>query len=357
MLSTEKAMIGAFFCESTFEGYFDGVVGKSELPPARRIAEWITNYSSRALTSARNYETLPFLPVAKQIRATRLLLTGDKRNRFLLKLGITASIALIVASWPVRVKVDGDCILQPLNRAAIVPEITGRIESVFIREGDRVTQGQQIAQLDTRRLKLEMETTEQEKLRYMADSDRLRAAGDEAAAQISLLQVRVLTEQQKKIQADIDSATLRSPLDGVVMTRDLELRAGEVLQQGAPFAEIAGLGAWDLHAEVNEKDIGTVEKALREHGMINLSYILYSQSSNVLHAQIKDYQQLSAAAYPKEKDNVFIVTIHNPEIPPEVSKNLRPGLTGRAKLELGRKPFLFNVAHKLYRWFQYRMIG
>jgi hypothetical protein len=357
MISSDKRIVGAFFCESTFEGYFDGASGKSELLPSRRVAEWIANYSSRALLAARDYETLPFLPITKSIRNTKLLLTSEKRNRFLLKLSLIALMALVVALWPARIKVDGDCILQPLDRAAVVPEVTGRIENVFVREGDHVTKGQPIAQLDTRRLKLEMETTEQEKLRYMADADRLRALGDEAGAQVSLLQVRVLTEQQKRTQADIDSATLRSSLDGVVMTKDLELRAGEVIQQGAPLAEVASMNAWELHAEVNEKDIGRVEQALHDKGAINLSYILYSQSSQVLRAQINSRQQISAAAYPKDKENVFIVTIHNPEIPPDVSKNLRPGLTGRAKLELGRRPLLFNLAHKIYRWFQYRMIG
>jgi multidrug efflux pump subunit AcrA (membrane-fusion protein) len=226
-----------------------------------------------------------------------------------------------------------------------------------VREGDHVAKDQPIAQLDTRRLKLEMETTEQEKLRYMADADRSRATGDEAAAQVSLLQVKVLDQQEKKIQADIESATLRSTIDGVVMTKDLELRAGEVLQQGVSFAEIAGANAWDLHAEVNERDIGLVEKALSEKGALDLNYILYSQSAHVLHARIDNRQQISASAFPKEKENVFVITVHNPPIPAEISKNLRPGLTGRAKLELGRRPLIFTFAQKIYRWFQYRMIG
>src|SRR5207302_9321048 len=138
-----------------------------------------------------------------RIRATKLLLTGEKRNRFLLKLSIIGIIALIIAVWPARIKVDGDCILQALNRTAVVPEITGRIESVFVREGDHVTKGQPVAQLDTHRLKLDLETTEQEKLRSMAEADRLRALNDEAGAQVALLQVKVLIEQQKRIQADI----------------------------------------------------------------------------------------------------------------------------------------------------------
>lgn len=357
LMNPEKQLVGAFFAESTFEGYFESTASKSEILPSRRIAEWIATHASRAIVAARDYETLPFLPITRRIRATKLLLTSDRRNRFLLKSGVIAAAVLIIALWPARVKVDGDCMLQSLNRAAIVPEITSRVESVFVREGDHVTKGQPVAQLDTRRLKLDMETTEQEKLRYMADADRSRALGDEASAQVSLLQVKVLDQQEKKIQTDIESATLRSTINGVVMTKDLELRAGEVLQQGAPFAEIAGMDAWELHAEVNERDIGHVEKALRDKGALDLSYILYSQSAHTLHARIDNPKQISASAYPKEKENVFLLTIHNPPIPPEISRNLRPGLTGRAKLELGRRPLAFIFARKIYRWFQYRMMG
>ena len=36
---------------------------------------------------------------------------------------------------------------------------------------------------------------------------------------------------------------------------------------------------------------------------------------------------------------------------------MRPGLTGRAKLELGRRPVVSSILRKLYRWFQFRMIG
>jgi hypothetical protein len=357
MLDAEKEVNGAIFCESTFEGYFDSVGGKSEVLPARRVTEWVANYSGRALAAARDYQTLPFLPVSQNIRGARLLLTGKKRNRVLLKLGVVGTILLVFLLWPGQRHVDGDCAVQALNRAIVVPEISARIETVLVHEGEHVTKGQEIARLDTRRLKLELDGTEQEKLRYAADADRVRAAGDEAGAQVSMLEVKVLDQQVKKLQADIDSATLRSPIDGVVMTKDLELRAGEVLQQGAPFAEIDDLSAWQLHAEINERDIAAVEEAFQEKGPLDMTYILYSQSAHVLHARIDNRLQISASAYSRDKDNVFLVTIDNPPIPPDIIKDIRPGLTGRAKLELGREPLLITLARKFYRWCQFRMIG
>jgi len=322
-LDDDKEIAGAVFCESTFEGYFDSPGGKSEVLPARRVTEWVANYSGRALAAARDYQTLPFLPVSQRVRGARLLLTGKRRNRILFKTGLFAAIVLGFLLWPSRRHVDGDCAIQALNRAVVVPEISARIETVLVHEGDHVTKGQEIALLDTRRLKLDLDGTEQEKLRYAADADRVRAGGDEAGAQVSMLEVKVLDQQAKKLQADIDSATLRSPIDGIVMTKDLELRAGEVLQQGAPFAEIDDLSAWQLHAEINERDISTVEEAFQEKGPLDLTYILYSQSAHVLHARIDNRLQISASAYPRDKDNVFLVTIDRPDIPADIIKDRR----------------------------------
>jgi hypothetical protein len=353
----DKEITGAIFCESTFEGYFDSGGGKSEVLPARRVTEWVATYSGRTLAAARDYQTLPFLHASHRVRGVRLLLTGKKRNRFLLKMGVFAVIVAAVMIYPMRQHVDGDCAMQALNRAVVVPEISARIETILVHEGDHVTKGQELARLDTRRLKLDLDSTEQEKLRYTADADRVRATGDEAAAQVSLLEVKVLDEQSKKLQADIDSATLRSPIDGIVMTKDLELRAGEILQEGAPFAEIDDLSAWQLHAEINERDIAAVEQAFQEKGTLDLSYILSSQSAHVLHARIDSGQQISASAYPRDKDNVFLVTFDNPPIPPDIMKDLRPGLTGRAQINLGREPLLIAIARKFYRWCQFRMIG
>jgi hypothetical protein len=357
ILNDDKDLTGAIFCESTFEGYFDSPGGKSEVLPARRVTEWVANYSGRTLAAARDYQTLPFLHAGRRVRGTRLLLMGKKRNRFLLKVAIISGLLCLLLLYPFKRHIDGDCTMQALDRAIVVPEISARIETILVREGDHVTRGQELARLDTRRLKLELDSTEQEALRYAADADRVRAAGDEAAAQVSLLEVKVLDQQAKKLQADIDSATLRSPIDGVVMTKDLELRAGEVLQEGAPFAEIDDFSAWQLRAEINERDIAAVEEALQQKGKLDLTYILYSQSAHILSTTINSPSQISASAYPRDKENVFLITFDNLSIPADIVKDIRPGLTGRAEINFGREPLIVTIARKFYRWCQFRMIG
>jgi biotin carboxyl carrier protein len=364
MLDADKQLVGACFFETTAEGYFDSPAPKGEgAQPAVsgsaivRVADWIAKNSSRALVAARDYQTLPFLGSAKRVRAGKLLLTGKKRNRFLAKTAVIGGIAAVIALWPAQWKVDGNCVLGSLNRGVVVPEVAGRIESVFVKEGDRVKKGAPIAQIDTRRLQLELQGTIQDKLRYLAEADRVRALGDEASAQVSLLQSKALEESEKRIRSDIESATLRSPIDGIVMTKDLEVRAGEVVQAGTSFAEVDGSEAWQLQVDVNERDISLLEEALAKNGSLDANFILYSQSAHIVRTKLSDHKQISAMAYPREKENVFLVTIDNPGIPPEMEKNLRPGLTGRAKIELGHRPLIFNLLRRIYRWAQFKWIG
>ena len=148
-------------------------------------------------------------------------------------------LLFLAAIYPKQVMVDGNCAIIPTSRAAVVPEVPGRVEKILVREGSHVAKGDPIAQLDTSRLEMELETARQEQFRARAEADRLRGLGDEAQAQVSMLSAAISQKNEEKLQQDIAAATLRSPIDGVMLTKDLQLHAGEFVQPGTPFAEVA----------------------------------------------------------------------------------------------------------------------
>jgi hypothetical protein len=298
IIGGEKEITGALLCESTFEGYFDSPVGISEVSTAKRVTELVSTHAGLALATARHRQFLP---------SSLRRLTDHKRYKRLLKPALSAALPLLLLLYPARRQVEGDCSIQALHRAIVAPAVSARIETILVREGDHVTKGQPLAQLDTRHLRL---------------------------------------------PADIDSATLRSPIDGTVMTRDLDLRSGELLKEGAPFIEIDDLTSWQLHTRIDERHIAAVEQALQK-GPLDLTYILSSQSDR-LDARLDSPRQISPSAFLLNKQNVFLLTIDNPPIPADISTDIRPGLTGRAELELGRQPLLFTLLRSIYRWCQFR---
>lgn len=360
LLDEDKQLVGAFFAESTVEGFFEGAAGSKETTAAHRLTDWLAAHTSRSLAGAQDYQSLPFLKTSRRVRAARLAITGPRRRRNLLRTGIFLAIVGGILLYPKMERVDGNCLLQPMSRGAVVPEIAGRILKVSVREGDRVQKGAVIAQLDTQRIETELEANEQEKRRLQADAERYRGLGDEASAQVALLQSRVAEENEKKLRADIAAATLRSPIDGVIVTKDVNLHTGEFLQPGTPFAEVASFDAWELQVEVNEKQIGKVERVVPRDGSgapCDIHFLLYSQSAVKLHGLLRNHEQISAAAYPRDLTNVFIITLPKVEVPKALLPALRPGLTGRAKIDLGRKPLVVIWGRSIWNWFRLRMIG
>jgi hypothetical protein len=357
MFDADQELIGAFFAESTTEGFFDAPAAGKDASGAQRLTEWLALHTGKSLIAAQDYKSIPFLAVTRRLRDARLALTGRKRQRVILRLVILGIVLFLVAIYPISNSVDGACSVTPHVRAAIVPEIPGRIQKVFVKEGDRVKKGDPIAQIDTSRLELDRDSAEQDKRRLMAEADRLRGMNNEAEALVVSLQAGVSEKREASLKKDIQAATLRSTIDGVVQSKDLEMHTGEFLQVGSMFAEIAAPENWDLLVEVSEKQIGKIEREMsHSSAALPVEYILYSQSSYKLHAELKERQQISAMAYPKEKENVFIVTLENMQVPEELRGDLRSGLTGRAKVTLGREPSAWWALKSLVTWLRLKFI-
>ncbi|MGC3990428.1 MAG: efflux RND transporter periplasmic adaptor subunit [Chthoniobacteraceae bacterium] len=356
LLNAENEVVGALFCESTSEGFFEAGQRQGDSVPSHRMVEWIGSHASRALIAARDYQTLPLLKAARALRHGHEVLTGQRRHRLLLRTGVIAFLVFLFLLWPVQWTVSGDCALSAAQHTTVAPEVDGKVEKVFVDEGDRVTKGQPIAQLDTSRLQMQLEAAIQDKRHFLAEADRNRAAPvlDEAAAQASEMQAASSAANEAKLRQDIASATLRAPMDGVVITKDLKLHAGEYLQAGAAFAEIDSLSNWDLIINTPEKSIGWVEEALDHSGQQGLpvDYLLYAQSSQKLQATLSNRQQISAAASQVESETVLYVTIKSPPIPDDLRSGMRPGLTGKANINLGRHLRIYIWLCKLQRWFQ-----
>ncbi|MGB8168849.1 MAG: HlyD family efflux transporter periplasmic adaptor subunit [Chthoniobacteraceae bacterium] len=360
MLNADKELVGALFAESTAEGFFDSTAGSKELAQSQRLTEFLASHLGRVIVAAQDYQSLPFLAVTRRMRDAQLAVTGPHRRKVLLKVAAVAAIIVAILLYPKVDTVEGNCGLQPMDRSSVVPEVPGRIEKVFVREGSRVKKGEPIAQLDKFRFETELSKLAQDKLRLENEAKRLSGQGDEASAQIASLEARSAAEQEKILRADLEATTLRAPIDGRVLTKDIELRAGEFIQPGSPFAEIAGLDRWEVQAEVPEKQIGSIEERFPSDGTgepVDLSFILYSQSAHTFRTQLARREQISAVAYPREKENVFIVTVPEVAVPDSLKEALRPGLTGRAKIELGRKPLVMIWGRKIANWARLKWLG
>jgi biotin carboxyl carrier protein len=356
MLNHDHELVGAYFAESTAEGFFDNAPGSKDASQTQRMAEWLATHTSRSLQAAQDYKSLPLLPISRRYRDAKLALTGRRKGRYLFRTAVAAVILVGLALYPKLDQVDGNCVVMPVSRGIVVPEVGGLVERILVREGDHVAKGQPIAQLDKTRVETMLEEARARRGQSVAESDRLRGLGDEASAQVASLQAKVAEQEEKKLMLDLAAMTLRSPIDGVVLTKDLELHAGETIQAGALFAEVAALTNWELQVEVNEKRIGRVEQALEKREPLPVDYILYSQSAYKLQELLNGPQQISAMAYSRDQHQVFIVTLSDISIPEQLKNQMRPGLTGRAKIAIGREPLAWWMTKRITDWVRLKWI-
>ena len=363
LLDADKRVQGALLAESTTEGFFDLIPGSAELPPHHRLAEWLAGNTGRSLAASLDHRELPFLFATKRLRDARRQLAGSERKRYILKRGIILGVLACVCLFPWKEEVESDCTLVPQKRVKIVPEVSGRVEEVFVREGNFVKKGDPIAKLDTAALEADLKHGREEVLAATAESEKYRGLSDPSNEQIALTKVRAAEEHVKSRERDIASANLKAPIDGVVLTKDIELIRGVFLNAGADFAVMGSKDAWDLQVHVNEKKIGKIEDVLASKKKIDISFILYSQNMHALSGVLSDRTQFSQVAYPHQRENAvqenaFILTLPDvqTQAPEEVRRGFRPELTGRASIPLGRRPLIFLWGRGIAEWFRLKWV-
>jgi len=321
--------------------------------PLLVLAEWLADFAARGLHSALVRQAVPLGGPLFKLARWRVDGAQPQARRRWIKAALLLSALLAAALWPVQVRVDGDCVLLPLQRAFVTAEAPGRVEAVLARSGQHVSAGQVLARLDTQRLQAELEAARQTRRRLEAEAARQRGQGKEALARIAALEAQAQGENEKRLELEIALAELRSPLDGVVMTPDVHLKTGGFLQAGETLAEVASVDAWDLRLTLPEADLSLLEEALAA-GPVPVRCLLYTQSAREFQAVITEPGQISPVLEPGAEGGVFTVTLPRVEAPPELVPLLRPGLTGRVRISLHERPAGVVFLRGFTRWLRMR---
>ena len=168
----------------------------------------------------------------------------------------------------------------------VVPDLAGRLETVTVDLGDRVTVGQPVAQVRdadvrtqvrqaTNALEVAQATLRQREVDLAlaetigARSARLfgqnliaqdalddaEARAQSAAAQVDLARAQLDQNQARleELQLLLDEATIRSPVDGFVAKRHLD--PGALVSTNAPVISVVDLSRVKLVAQIVERDV------------------------------------------------------------------------------------------------------
>ncbi|MGB5104673.1 MAG: efflux RND transporter periplasmic adaptor subunit [Steroidobacteraceae bacterium] len=200
-----------------------------------------------------------------------------------------------VGTLVVKVSATGN--LQPTNQVDVGSELSGIVEQVYVDDNDEVTKGQLLARLDLAKLQdavsrsqaslaaaeaqvlqaqatvAEMRAT-LERFRQVSQlsagkvpsrtemdtavANLKRAEANEASARASVVQARAELQSN---QTDVGKASIRSPINGVVLLRDIEPGQTVAASFQAPvlFTLAEDLSKMELQVDVDEADVGQVQ--------------------------------------------------------------------------------------------------
>jgi len=175
-------------------------------------------------------------------------------------------IALVESSQPSAVaaplEVPGEVEVDPHRLALVSPRIDGRVERLNVVEGDRVSEGQVVAQLYspayvTAQSDYLQAVRRAQALAATADSQGAAALAQAAGRRLRLLGVtdaelrRLGGEGEPKPFLDV-----LAPLGGSVV--EAHAVAGQAIQSGAPIYKLADLSSVDVVARVPESALPSV---------------------------------------------------------------------------------------------------
>ncbi|QGP78619.1 efflux RND transporter periplasmic adaptor subunit [Sphingobium sp. CAP-1] len=188
--------------------------------------------------------------------------------------------------------------LKPINQVDVGSEQSGKITAVYVDVNDRVTRGQKLAELDTRRLvdtvtqnqaqvassqasvtqaqaqvALAKATLDRQETVFRLSGGRVPAKTELDAARADYqgaianlraaqAQVNVSRAQLSTAQTNLSIAQIVSPVNGVVLSRDIEPGQTVAASLNAPvlFTLAEDLTQMEVEVSVDEADVGQVKE-------------------------------------------------------------------------------------------------
>lgn len=272
----------------------------------------------------------------------------------------------------ITVEVTATGTLQPVIQVDVSSELSGVVRTVPVVENQRVAKGDVLATLDTTRLAAQVERaqasvtaaeakvrearttlneTDMTLTRARSLSDRgmvadqaletAQAARDRAdsAVETAEANLAIAVADLKLQEADLAKSTIYAPIDGVVLTRDVDPGQTVAASFSAPvlFVIAAELKDMQLEAAIDEADIGSIEKGQRARFTVD------AFPQRRFDAEIKD---IAYAAVTTEGVVTYEATLSvtNEEL------LLRPGMTATVSVVTREAKDIVTVPSEAFRF-------
>lgn len=272
----------------------------------------------------------------------------------------------------IQVAIAATGTLRAISTVEIGSQISGQVVSVEVDFNDTVTRGQAIARLDpaplqTRLTQVQADLvsaraalSEAQAAAVNAEADYVRkqdlsgrqliarseldlavAARDQARARVGSARAGVDQRQAAvgAVELELEYAVIRSPVDGVVLLRDVEpgQTVAASLQTPLLFEIAEDLSQMQIELTVDESDVGQIRPG-QPVGFTVDAFPGRSFRGEVRQVRLSATELNNVITYP------VVVTVQNDDL------SLLPGMTANAEIEVSRRDDVLRVPNAALRF-------
>ncbi|HEY4531175.1 MAG TPA: efflux RND transporter periplasmic adaptor subunit, partial [Luteimonas sp.] len=272
----------------------------------------------------------------------------------------------------IRVAISATGTLSAISTVVVGSQISGQVTDVLVDFNDKVERGQVIAKIDPSTYQAQIEQGSAQiasaraslaqaraslrnagldyrrkaelgdrQLVARSDIDLARAALDQARAQVASAEAQISqqTASTQTTRINLERTVIRSPVDGVVLTRTIEPGQTVAASLQAPelFTIAEDLSKMKIELAVDEADIGQVQAGQRVSFTAD-AFADREFSGVVEQVRLAATNTSNVVTYP------VVVTVDNSD------GTLLPGLTVNAEIEVSRRDGVLKVSNAALRY-------
>ena len=248
--------------------------------------------------------------------------------------------------------------LGAVQTVAVGSEVSGKIVALFADYNSAVTNGQVLAQLDASTYERQVEQSEAELASAQASlklaeanfkrAEELKALelvsqADYDQSEASLAQARASLQVKEaglnKARVDLEKTTIYSPMDGVVISRAVDVGQTVAASLNAPtlFTLAQDLRAMRIEAQISEADVGGVAEGQTVTFAVD-AYPTLTFTGQVNQVRYEPVTNQGVVNY------VAIVDVDNADL------KLRPGMTANASVVTAQRENVLRLPNAALRF-------
>lgn len=285
-------------------------------PPQYRTSEVDRGKIVATVTATGTIQPLVTVLVGSQVSGTILRWNADFNQQ--------------VKKGDVLAEIDPDRFRRELDmRTAAVAVARANLEQARVRLADGTRERKRIEGL------FQKGTASENELLIVQAAEAER----QAAVQAGEAQVQVAEAERQASQVDLDRTIISSPIDGVVISRDID--AGQTvaasLQAPTLFTIAADLRAMQVHANLSETDVGQIRAGMQAEFTVD-AYPGRKFRGTVSQVRFNPTIVDNVVSY------ITIIDVDNEDLA------LRPGMTATVAFEVARVDDVLTVPNAALRF-------